>query len=115
MTRALNATGRPIVYSCSWPAYQGGLPPKVRVVLPVVGSPVPRGSSDSAHAPLTALPLVGQGCKVLGGGMASCQASLDVWGSRHGSVMGVWGKKAVGHGFSTLLSPRGVNPESLLC
>ncbi|NXU70882.1 NAGAB acetylgalactosaminidase, partial [Oreotrochilus melanogaster] len=32
MARALNATGRPIVYSCSWPAYQGGLPPKVRVV-----------------------------------------------------------------------------------
>lgn len=31
MARALNATGRPIVYSCSWPAYQGGLPPKVRV------------------------------------------------------------------------------------
>ncbi|NWX12500.1 NAGAB acetylgalactosaminidase, partial [Aegotheles bennettii] len=29
MARALNATGRPIVYSCSWPAYQGGLPPKV--------------------------------------------------------------------------------------
>ncbi|KAM7056487.1 alpha-N-acetylgalactosaminidase isoform 3-T4 [Acridotheres tristis] len=28
MARALNATGRPIVYSCSWPAYQGGLPPK---------------------------------------------------------------------------------------
>lgn len=46
MTRALNATGRPIVYSCSWPAYQGGLPPKVRVVLPVVGSPGPWGSSD---------------------------------------------------------------------
>ncbi|XP_072297423.1 alpha-N-acetylgalactosaminidase-like [Eucyclogobius newberryi] len=29
MTKALNATGRPIAYSCSWPAYQGGLPPKV--------------------------------------------------------------------------------------
>ncbi|NWJ09675.1 NAGAB acetylgalactosaminidase, partial [Crypturellus undulatus] len=29
MSKALNATGRPIVYSCSWPAYQGGLPPKV--------------------------------------------------------------------------------------
>ncbi|KAK4830202.1 hypothetical protein QYF61_009269 [Mycteria americana] len=29
MARALNSTGRPIVYSCSWPAYQGGLPPKV--------------------------------------------------------------------------------------
>ncbi|XP_030335482.1 alpha-N-acetylgalactosaminidase [Strigops habroptila] len=29
MARALNATGHPIVYSCSWPAYQGGLPPKV--------------------------------------------------------------------------------------
>ncbi|CAM9984442.1 unnamed protein product [Bubo scandiacus] len=26
MARALNATGRPIVYSCSWPAYQGGSP-----------------------------------------------------------------------------------------
>uniref|UniRef100_A0A8C3BBV4 Alpha-galactosidase n=1 Tax=Cairina moschata TaxID=8855 RepID=A0A8C3BBV4_CAIMO len=33
MTRALNATGRPIVYSCSWPAYQGGLPPKVNYTL----------------------------------------------------------------------------------
>ncbi|XP_044310734.1 alpha-N-acetylgalactosaminidase isoform X1 [Varanus komodoensis] len=29
MTKALNATGRPIAYSCSWPAYRGGLPPKV--------------------------------------------------------------------------------------
>ncbi|XP_037100645.1 alpha-N-acetylgalactosaminidase [Syngnathus acus] len=29
MSKALNATGRPIGYSCSWPAYQGGLPPKV--------------------------------------------------------------------------------------
>lgn len=29
MSEALNATGRPIAYSCSWPAYQGGLPPKV--------------------------------------------------------------------------------------
>ncbi|KAF7666556.1 hypothetical protein LDENG_00101500 [Lucifuga dentata] len=29
MSKALNATGRHIAYSCSWPAYQGGLPPKV--------------------------------------------------------------------------------------
>uniref|UniRef100_A0A8C7YS43 Alpha-galactosidase n=1 Tax=Oryzias sinensis TaxID=183150 RepID=A0A8C7YS43_9TELE len=29
MSKALNATGRPIGYSCSWPAYVGGLPPKV--------------------------------------------------------------------------------------
>lgn len=29
MSRALNATGRPIAFSCSWPAYQGGLPPEV--------------------------------------------------------------------------------------
>ncbi|XP_076862432.1 alpha-N-acetylgalactosaminidase-like [Brachyhypopomus gauderio] len=29
MSKALNATGRPIGYSCSWPCYQGGLPPKV--------------------------------------------------------------------------------------
>lgn len=29
MGKALNATGRPIAYSCSWPAYLGGLPPKV--------------------------------------------------------------------------------------
>ncbi|KAK1163007.1 alpha-N-acetylgalactosaminidase [Acipenser oxyrinchus oxyrinchus] len=29
MSAALNATGRPIAYSCSWPAYQGGLPPQV--------------------------------------------------------------------------------------
>lgn len=36
MARALNATGRPIVYSCSWPAYQGGLPPKVGI-FPSVG------------------------------------------------------------------------------
>lgn len=33
MARALNATGRPVVYSCSWPAYQGGLPPEVWVFL----------------------------------------------------------------------------------
>lgn len=31
MGKALNATGRPIAYSCSWPAYLGGLPPKVQV------------------------------------------------------------------------------------
>ena len=31
MSEALNKTGRPIVYSCSWPAYEGGLPPKVRL------------------------------------------------------------------------------------
>uniref|UniRef100_A0A8C5PXT7 Alpha-galactosidase n=1 Tax=Leptobrachium leishanense TaxID=445787 RepID=A0A8C5PXT7_9ANUR len=29
MSSALNATGRQILYSCSWPAYEGGLPPKV--------------------------------------------------------------------------------------
>ncbi|XP_036412361.1 alpha-N-acetylgalactosaminidase-like isoform X1 [Colossoma macropomum] len=29
MSKALNATGRPIAYSCSWPAYRGGLPPSV--------------------------------------------------------------------------------------
>ncbi|XP_004642666.1 alpha-N-acetylgalactosaminidase [Octodon degus] len=29
MAAALNATGRPIAYSCSWPAYEGGLPPRV--------------------------------------------------------------------------------------
>lgn len=29
MSAALNATGHPIAFSCSWPAYQGGLPPKV--------------------------------------------------------------------------------------
>ncbi|XP_057286628.1 alpha-N-acetylgalactosaminidase [Pezoporus wallicus] len=33
MARALNATGHPIVYSCSWPAYQGGLPPKVNYTI----------------------------------------------------------------------------------
>ncbi|KFO93718.1 Alpha-N-acetylgalactosaminidase, partial [Buceros rhinoceros silvestris] len=33
MAKALNATGRPIVYSCSWPAYQGGLPPKVNYTI----------------------------------------------------------------------------------
>lgn len=33
MSKALNATGRPIGYSCSWPAYQGGLPPKVSKIL----------------------------------------------------------------------------------
>lgn len=29
MAAALNATGRPIAFSCSWPAYEGGLPPEV--------------------------------------------------------------------------------------
>ncbi|KAM8980983.1 alpha-N-acetylgalactosaminidase isoform 1-T3 [Sarcophilus harrisii] len=33
MARALNATGRPIAYSCSWPAYDDGLPPKVNYTL----------------------------------------------------------------------------------
>nr|XP_056702769.1 alpha-N-acetylgalactosaminidase [Euleptes europaea] len=33
MTRALNATGRLIAYSCSWPAYRGGLPPQVNYTL----------------------------------------------------------------------------------
>ena len=32
MSKALNATGRPIAYSCSWPAYLGGLPPNVSVI-----------------------------------------------------------------------------------
>ncbi|XP_048355642.1 alpha-N-acetylgalactosaminidase isoform X1 [Sphaerodactylus townsendi] len=33
MTRALNATGRLIAYSCSWPAYRGGIPPQVNYTL----------------------------------------------------------------------------------
>ncbi|XP_063171055.1 alpha-N-acetylgalactosaminidase-like isoform X2 [Candoia aspera] len=33
MSRALNRTGRPIALSCSWPAYEGGLPPKVNYTL----------------------------------------------------------------------------------
>ncbi|XP_060633131.2 alpha-N-acetylgalactosaminidase [Anolis sagrei] len=33
MSKALNATGRPIAYSCSWPAYRGGLPPQVNYTL----------------------------------------------------------------------------------
>lgn len=33
MSKALNATGRPIAYSCSWPAYLGGLPPTVNYSL----------------------------------------------------------------------------------
>ncbi|XP_072524835.1 alpha-N-acetylgalactosaminidase-like [Salminus brasiliensis] len=33
MSKALNATGRPIAYSCSWPAYRGGLPPSVNYTL----------------------------------------------------------------------------------
>ncbi|XP_006011833.1 alpha-N-acetylgalactosaminidase-like [Latimeria chalumnae] len=33
MKAALNATGRPIAYSCSWPAYDGGLPPEVNYTL----------------------------------------------------------------------------------
>ncbi|XP_048210491.1 alpha-N-acetylgalactosaminidase [Perognathus longimembris pacificus] len=33
MAAALNATGRPIAFSCSWPAYEGGLPPKVNYEL----------------------------------------------------------------------------------
>ncbi|XP_062918719.1 alpha-N-acetylgalactosaminidase [Mobula hypostoma] len=33
MSKALNATGRPIAFSCSWPAYEGGLPPRVNYTL----------------------------------------------------------------------------------
>ncbi|XP_022609136.1 alpha-N-acetylgalactosaminidase-like isoform X2 [Seriola dumerili] len=33
MSKALNATGRPMVYSCSWPVYIGGLPPSVNYSL----------------------------------------------------------------------------------
>lgn len=33
MSAALNATGRPIAFSCSWPAYEGGLPPEVNYTL----------------------------------------------------------------------------------
>ncbi|XP_003228708.3 alpha-N-acetylgalactosaminidase isoform X1 [Anolis carolinensis] len=33
MSAALNKTGRPIAFSCSWPAYEGGLPPKVNYTL----------------------------------------------------------------------------------
>lgn len=29
MSKELNATGRQMIYSCEWPLYQGGLPPKV--------------------------------------------------------------------------------------
>lgn len=38
MAAALNATGRPIAFSCSWPAYEGGLPPKVSHSLHPPGS-----------------------------------------------------------------------------
>ncbi|XP_063664050.1 alpha-N-acetylgalactosaminidase isoform X9 [Pan troglodytes] len=31
MAAALNATGRPIAFSCSWPAYEGGLPPRLLI------------------------------------------------------------------------------------
>lgn len=30
MGKELNATGRAMIYECSWPAYEGGLPPAVR-------------------------------------------------------------------------------------
>ncbi|XP_007939977.1 alpha-N-acetylgalactosaminidase [Orycteropus afer afer] len=33
MAAALNATGHPIAFSCSWPAYEGGLPPQVNYTL----------------------------------------------------------------------------------
>lgn len=33
MSKALNATGRLMAYSCSWPAYLGGLPPEVNYTL----------------------------------------------------------------------------------
>ncbi|KAH0632061.1 hypothetical protein JD844_020122 [Phrynosoma platyrhinos] len=33
MSMALNKTGRRIAFSCSWPAYEGGLPPKVNYTL----------------------------------------------------------------------------------
>jgi len=90
MARALNATGRPIVYSCSWPAYQGGLPPKVRVV-PFLGgcfpcSLCPGGAPVGAagarcYTPLTPLPLVGGGCRSRERTWPPCQASGDTWGS----------------------------------
>lgn len=41
MAAALNATGRPIAFSCSWPAYEGGLPPKVSHSLHPPGSARP--------------------------------------------------------------------------
>lgn len=67
MARALNATGRPIVYSCSWPAYQGGLPPKVRICLSVGKFPCPLCPGGAlagvletgCYTPLTCLPLDG--------------------------------------------------------
>ncbi|XP_067875456.1 alpha-N-acetylgalactosaminidase-like [Heterodontus francisci] len=33
MSKALNTTGRQIAFSCSWPAYEGGLPPQVNYTL----------------------------------------------------------------------------------
>lgn len=33
MSKALNATGRPMIYSCSWPVYVGSLPPEVDYTL----------------------------------------------------------------------------------
>lgn len=41
MSAALNATGRPIAFSCSWPAYEGGLPPEVsHSVYPPAKAPI---------------------------------------------------------------------------
>lgn len=39
MSKALNATGRPMAYSCSWPVYLGGLPPNVSVITKSLSNP----------------------------------------------------------------------------
>lgn len=85
MAKALNATGRPIIYSCSWPAYQGGLPPKVRVVLsdgcfscPLCPGGVLVGAAGAAcYTPLIALPLGRMGLQVPRGHVASLPG---IWG-----------------------------------
>lgn len=58
MAAALNATGRPIAFSCSWPAYEGGLPPTVSCSVCLPGS-VPHIGLDTSCAVRAALTAVG--------------------------------------------------------
>lgn len=90
MARALNATGRPIVYSCSWPAYQGGLPPKVGIFHLLASSHVPCALEKLLleHQEQGITPhLIFHPWMVLQvpeGIWPSCQAPGDTWGSQYG-------------------------------
>lgn len=58
MAAALNATGRPIAFSCVWPLYDKGLPPRVSFVVSFRCHPIISGVA-SLHLLLSVLYYLG--------------------------------------------------------